>query len=268
MAQFDKNARNKSGHMCICKPCERIEKASWRYGISEQDVESLLSHDRCMCCGVNSKIMDIHHTDSGVQGLVCRGCNIILGQETKEDLQMIDYALSFIETYRENLLDRADQQVELLKTGRKISRFVEETSETRGCESRTCSQCGRHLMLDSFYNNANGSKKVCVECRRNNDRITRSKQAKKAKKEACICACCERVLINLKKCVHHIDNTIRAIVCSRCNQLLSNESEQRKMQLLSCKLWIEDSLDYGIVRSAWRHAEEDRNALPSDLVTL
>lgn len=268
LSQFYKSKRNKYGHMTICKPCNKIEIACRRYGISDQDAELLLLHERCMCCGAKSKIMDIHHTDQGVKGLVCRRCNIILGQETKENLQMINCALTFIETSRENLLDRADQQVELRKTGRKISRFVEETSETRGCGSRMCSQCGRHLTLDSFYNNPNGSKRVCVECRRNNNRITRSKQAKKAKREACICSCCGGALINLKKCVHHIDNTIRAIVCNRCNQLLGDESEQQKDRLLSCKLCIENSLDHGIVRSAWRHAEEDRNDLPSDTVAL
>ena len=273
LSMFYKSKRNKSGYEHICKPCKSIELNAQRYGISERFLEYLYSHEQCMCCGdmfANNICRHIHHTDQGVQGLVCIHCNHILGQETEEDLQRIESALTYMKSPRENLFDRDNQQVEPLDFGR-ASKFTEETSETKGCESQKCSQCKRILTRESFITRKgpNNIRKVCWDCQRSNVRLSQSKEATEARNEASNCSCCDCAL-NDKKCVHHVGNTVIGVICNRCNQLLGDESEQRKMRLLACKMWLEDNLnwDYDIVRPAWRHAECDRNDRTSDSVAL
>ncbi len=122
------------------------------------------------------------------------------------------------------------------------SKFVEESSETIRCETKQCSQCNRILTMDSFVARHNQRRNVCHNCHRSNVRLSQSKQATEARNEASFCACCECELIG-KKCVHHVGDTVYGVVCNRCNQLLGDESEQRKMRLLACKLWIEASFD-------------------------
>lgn len=262
---FYKASRNKSGFEHICKSCKSIEINARRYGISESFLEYLYSHEQCMCCDAqftNNKCRHIHHTAQGVRGLVCIHCNHILGQETDEDLQRIEQALAYMKTSRENLLDRDNQQ-ERLRIFGKASKLVEESSETTRCESRTCSQCKRILTKESFRTDSRRTRKVCIDCQRSNIRLSQSQQATEARNNASYCACCDCELVAKKKCVHHVGDTVLGVVCNRCNQLLGNESEQRMMRLLACKLWIEDSQwDYDIVRSAWRHAEVGRNDRP------
>lgn len=271
LSMFYKNKQNKSGYEHICKPCKSIEINALRYGISESFLEYLYSHEQCMCCGeqfASNKCRHIHHTDQGVQGLVCIHCNHILGQETEEDLQRIEDALTYMKSSRENLFDRDNQQVEPLDFGR-ASKITEETPETKGCESQTCSQCKRTLTKESFRTRqeSNNVRNICWDCGGSNVRLSQSKKATEARNKASSCACCDCDL-NGKRCVHHVGNAIIGVVCNRCNQLLGDESEQRKTRLLACKLWLEDSWDYDIVRPAWRHAECDRNARTSDSVAL
>jgi hypothetical protein len=270
LKHFYKSSRNKSGFEHICKPCKSIDINARRYGMSESFLEYLYSHEQCMCCGgqfASNKQRHIHHTKQGIQGLICIHCNHIIGQETASDLQRIEQALAYMKSSRENLFDRDNQQERLHKPG-KISKFVEESSETIRCESQVCSQCKRILTLGSFGTRleSNNPSKVCWDCTRSNVRLSSSRQAIGARNKATSCACCGYELAD-KKCVHHVGDTVIGVVCNRCNQLLGNESEQRKMRLLVCKLWVEDSQwDYDRVRSAWRHAEVGRNDLPREMV--
>ncbi len=261
---FYKNNRTKTGFEYICKPCKSIEGNARRYKISEHFLEYLYSHEQCMCCNepfVSNKGRHIHHTAQGVRGLVCIHCNHIIGQETENDLQRIKQALTYIKTSRENLLDRDNQQ-ERLRKSRTASKLTTVSSETLRCESQTCSQCERILTKESFTSRFNGTRKVCHDCHRSNVRLSQSEQATEARAKASQCACCDSEL-TAKKCVHHIGDIVLGVVCYRCNQLLGNESGQRMMRLLACKLWIEDSQwDYDIVRSVWRHAEVGRNDQP------
>ncbi len=246
LSQFYKNKRNKSGYESLCKPCKSIDINARRYGISESFLEYLYSHEQCMCCGEkfeSKKNRHIHHTDQGVQGLVCIHCNYILSQETEEDLQQINLALAYMKSYRENLLDRDNQQERLRNFGR-ASKFVEESSETIRCGTKQCSQCKRFLTKESFRTRqgSKNTRNVCWECGRGNDRLLQSKQATEVRDKTFRCACCDCELTD-KKCVHHVGDTVFGVVCNRCNQLLGNESEQRKMRLLACKLWIKATFD-------------------------
>lgn len=224
-----------------------------------------------MCCGEtfkSNKQRHIHHTEQSAQGLVCIHCNYILGQETEEDLQRIEQALTYMKSTRENLLDRDNQQERLRDFGRAF-KVTTESSETLRCDSKMCSHCKRILTKDSFRTRKESSntRSICWDCGRSNDRLSHSKQAMRARDAASNCACCGCELIG-KKCLHHVGDVVYGVVCNRCNQLLGDESERRKTQLLVCKLWIESQLEYDIVRSAWRHAEEGRNDLPSEVVAL
>jgi len=246
VSMFYKSTRNKTGLEYICKPCKSIDINARRYGVSESFIEYLYSHEHCMCCGekfVSNKQRHIHHTDDGVQGLICLHCNHILGQETKVDLQRINQALTYIKSTRENLLDRDNQQERLRVTGM-ASKHTEESSETIRCESKKCSQCKRFLTKESFCTRieTNSTRNVCWDCGRSNDRLSYSKQAIEARNKSSNCACCGCELIG-KKCVHHVGDTVYGVVCNKCNQVLGNESEQRKMRLLACKLWIEATFD-------------------------
>jgi hypothetical protein len=223
-----------------------------------------------MCCKeifANKIQRHIHHTNSGVQGLVCIHCNHILGQETEEDLQRINDALTYIKSPRENLLGRDDQPERLYRRYASKAQPVVESSETLRCESQMCSQCKRQLMNKSFSVDRTRTRKVCIDCRRSNVRLSQSKQATELRNKTTTCACCGCELVG-KKCIHHIQDTIFGVVCNRCNQLLGNETEHHKTRLLACKLWIEDSLvwDYDKGRSGWRHPETDRNDQSCDLV--
>ena len=250
-SQFYKSKRNISGYEHICKPCKSIDVNARRYGISESFLEYLYSHEQCMCCGekfVTAKQRHIHHIHQGVQGLICIHCNFILGQETEKDLQRINLALAYMKSYRENLLDRDNQQERLRKFGM-ASNFVEESSETIRYESKTCSQCKRILTKESFYADSLCTRKVCWDCQRSNVRLSSSKQAMEARNKASNCACCDCELTG-KKCMHHVGDTVYGVVCNRCNLVLGNESEQRKMRLLACKLWIEsDDLSWIMIES-------------------
>lgn len=263
LSMFYKSKRTKTCHEYICKPCKSIELNAKRYGISEWFIEYLYSHEQCMCCDemfTSNKGRHIHHNDQGVQGLVCIHCNHILGQETEEDLQRIEKALIYMKSFRDNLLDRVNQQVEPQKSGTR-SRFTEESSEIKGSETRMCSQCKRKLTKESFRirKESNNIRKVCYGCERSNVKLSHSKQAKEARNKASNCACCDCELI--KKYLHHVGNTVYGVVCNRCNQLLGDESEQRKTQLLACKLWIENnhSRAYDMIRPTWKHVECGRN---------
>ena len=264
---FYKSRRNVSGLEYICKQCKKIKLARNKYKVSEQFIEYLYSFETCMCCGAKFKDKHdahIHHIEKGVQGLVCRKCNLILGQETEEDLHRIDSCLSYMRCHRVNFIDRGNQQ-ERLQPGNMAINLVKESSETTCRESRTCSQCKRKLTKDSFHNYSR--RRICVDCRRWVNSLSQSKEAKQLRNEVDKCECCECDLRNVKKCVHHVGEVVYGVVCDRCNQLLGNESGQRKDQLLNCKLWIEGSLlDNDIVRSAWRHAELGRNDLAYDMV--
>lgn len=269
LSQFYKSKRNKSGYEYICKLCRCIYNNALRYGVSEGFIKYLYSHEQCMCCNemfTSRKGRHIHHTDQGVQGLVCIHCNHILGQETNEDLQRIELALTYMKASRENLLDRDNQQERLRNFGREF-KVVEESSESIRCESQMCSQCKRKLTLESFKVQRCTIRKVCFDCARSNDRLSQSKQAIEARNKATNCECCDCELIK-KKCIHHVGDKVYGVVCNRCNQLLGNESEQQKDRLLNCKLWIEDNLswDYDGLRPTWRHVETSRNDLSHTLV--
>jgi len=97
---FGKNSRAKDGKQSWCKPCmaehakapeRKASKAKWklkaRYGITVEEYNSMLEaqNHRCAICGIHnddlpdSLCVDHDHTTEEVRGLLCRSCNLAIG---------------------------------------------------------------------------------------------------------------------------------------------------------------------------------------------
>lgn len=242
---FYKNKRTTIGYDHLCKECKKIDVTCRRYKISEDFYNYLYSHYNCMCCESkldHCKLTHIHHTDSGVKGILCYSCNYVLGQEAENDLEKIKACLKFMRSKRKNLLDRDNQQERL--NSNSGTEAIVESPETTRCESQMCKQCDRKLPLDYFTDlKGRNRRKICNNCRYKNDKFLRKNDHLKENETHCHC-CKEEFTLNTKVCLHHIGDEILGIVCSRCNQLLGDESKERRNQLLCCMLWIEDSLEH------------------------
>lgn len=248
-----------------CKVCRNLKITAKRYNLEVDQLRLLYTHKNCMCCKeefYNTKLRHVHHTDKGVKGIICYKCNYILGQESGLNIHRIKTSLRYIDKPSENLIDRDNQQERLNKVG-KVTKFVVVSSETTRHKSQNCKQCNRHLTIDSFDKpSGRGYRKVCVECRRFNWRLLNNPIIRELRETTIICDCCELSFTSKnKKCVHHINESIRGIVCNRCNQLLGDETNEQKNRLQLCLNWIE-TVDYDIVRSMQRCIEVGRNDQP------
>ena len=113
-AQFPRNRSTRSGLATYCKPCHaeitrknikrlygggRQFHLKRRYGLSEQDVESMkLRQDgRCAICKVaEPSHVDHDHKTSQVRGLLCFNCNRALGY-FEDDLERLAVAAVYLE---------------------------------------------------------------------------------------------------------------------------------------------------------------------------
>lgn len=215
-----------------------------RFNISKDFVIWLYSHDTCMCCGSvldQGRQTHIHHTNAGVRGLVCFSCNYILGQETEDDLNKIKLCLKFMPKYREKLIYRVNQQESLnflfLGEDKKVEnpqRLVRyKTLNTEICPR--CDQC--------CVKRNDGRCKQCQSLEQRARYSGLSFEVVKQLQTIQKCECCDCGFTKEnKQCIHHIGGNFRGIICNCCNQVLGDESEQRRMQLLACMLWIEESM--------------------------
>jgi hypothetical protein len=192
-----------------------------------------------MCCGDildQNRQTHIHHTDKGVQGVVCSSCNYILGQENDYNLMRIKLCLKFMSKNRENLIDKVNQQESLKLFSMEDKKKFENPQrlaryEARG--SKICSRCGQPK-----FGRCNNCKRIEQKARYSGLSVKLITQLQTINK----CECCNCVFTKEnKQCIHHT-NALRGVVCNSCNQILGNESEQRRMQLLACVLWIEESM--------------------------
>jgi hypothetical protein len=97
----------------VCKACKKLKSAARRYGVPIQEIERLYAHSHCMCCGdkfKNNYHQHIHHTIRGIQGVLCRPCNRIVGKQSEIDVYRIEKCLEFMGSDRKNLFNRDNQQ--------------------------------------------------------------------------------------------------------------------------------------------------------------
>lgn len=226
---FYTQKRNVGGLENICVDCKRIERAARCYSVSEIFIEHLYTYSKCMCCGEpfkDRKDAHIHHTDKGVRGIVCISCNHVLCGETQADKVRIKKCLEYMAS--DNLLDTVNQQER--PNHREVGT---ESSETTCCETLICKQCGKgNLLRNDFHNKkSRGIKKICKICANKNCALT--SKYKSYRKTKTHCDCCG-IMFNKtnRSCVHHICQVVRGIICSRCNQVLGDES--RSKQLHAC----------------------------------
>ncbi|RLE45812.1 hypothetical protein DRJ25_05125 [Candidatus Woesearchaeota archaeon] len=260
--KFDKNGKYLYS---VCKDCKRLKTVCRRYNLSIKDVEFLFAFKNCMCCDEpfkSTRLRHIHHTSSGVRGIVCQRCNHVLGQETKEDLYRIQSCIEFIAGARKNLLNRDNPQE------RPSTKELKEgilNDYTLG-SYRICNKCGEEKPFSEFSQHSVKNPWKRLHCKSCASAMTAAKtygitlQEVFDLRKKTHCDCCNSKLTKKNKAdIHHI-GVVRGLVCHHCNRLLVDESREQLLRLLACERWILDDED--IVCSAWRHAEASRNDSP------
>lgn len=224
-----------------CKECGKYTTASRRYGISFNQAKNFYKEPKCMCCDdyfLNRKHQHLHHVKHKVHGVLCRYCNLVLGQETQDDMSRITACLKFMSRDRKNLFDRDNQQ------GSQQTEFDPSTTE---CPThlRKCKVCNKCLPKGMFYRQKYTSGKyghyaACKECYKiivktykygltfNQVQYLRSIKT---------CQCCQQIL--KVPYIHHIGNEILATLCRECNIILEQESQTTMNKLKACKRWME-----------------------------
>ena len=82
-----------------CKACRKLIKAANRYEISQKFAAYLYSINQCECCGCEFEKethKHIHHTETGVKGIVCLYCNHVLRDCSTEHLRRLQCCVEFI----------------------------------------------------------------------------------------------------------------------------------------------------------------------------
>ncbi len=101
--EFHKNHQMKSGVLNTCKVCGNFGRVARQHSLDDDTLTFLYSQAACRCCGTTFKTLydrNIHHTENGVQGIICCRCNRSLGQETETDLLKIKAAVSYMQADR------------------------------------------------------------------------------------------------------------------------------------------------------------------------
>jgi hypothetical protein len=83
-----------------CRNCKRFYKAAKRYNITVEEVKKLYSAETCDCCGENfhnQTHQHIHHLKDSVIGTLCFYCNLILKDESPQQLHRLKSCVDFIE---------------------------------------------------------------------------------------------------------------------------------------------------------------------------
>lgn len=104
---FSKHSKSKDGRNWTCKDCSNTKARAWRdanpdarkkynlvkYGISVSDWDAMFSDQGGVCaiCGRRQELhVDHDHETGTVRGLLCRNCNLGLGQFFDNEEIMFD----------------------------------------------------------------------------------------------------------------------------------------------------------------------------------
>lgn len=83
-----------------CKNCMRLWDRRYRYGLSVEEHERLLvlQEYKCAICGKDggtALVIDHNHVTGVVRGLLCKGCNTMLGL-AKEGTDLLEKAIEYL----------------------------------------------------------------------------------------------------------------------------------------------------------------------------
>lgn len=114
---FGRNKSMRDGYATYCKDCmadyaksdkRRASKAKWklkdRYGITPEEYDAMLVKQeyRCSICGIHnddlhhSLCVDHDHTTEAVRGLLCKPCNLALGN-MRDNPKLLHKAAEYLE---------------------------------------------------------------------------------------------------------------------------------------------------------------------------
>lgn len=234
-------------HRNECKVCWKYIQAARRYGISFEQAVEYYKQPSCMCCGhvfSTMKERHLHHVNHIVKGIVCKDCNILLGQEKPEDLYRLQACLLFMQKPRKNLFDKVNQQ----GSRSHDERCGPSTTDTPD-SLRTCKCCKRQLSLKHFYrqryvSGKYGYYRACKSCYKilvKTYKYGLTFEQVSFLRSKPYCDCCKKPFDNsVIPYIHHIGNAVLGTVCRLCNLYLEQETDQIKYRLLSCVNWLKD----------------------------
>lgn len=119
LSQFYKDKAFKDGVRACCKACDgkrRVGNKSVRnydlkrlYGITLADYDAMVTahNSQCSICGLSestlgySLCVDHNHTSKEVRGLLCKPCNLVVGN-AKEDKTILLKAVGYLELYEKS----------------------------------------------------------------------------------------------------------------------------------------------------------------------
>ncbi len=236
--------KDKKKYLSECKVCQKYSQAARRYGITFEQAVEYYKQPSCLCCGYifsTMKDRNLHHVNHIVKGIVCKDCNILLSQETPEDLHRLQSCLLFMQKSRKNLFDKVNQQ------GSRSSdeRCGPSTTDTPGL-LRTCKCCKQQLSLKHFYKQKYASGKygryaACKTCYKilvKTYRYGLTFEQVSFLRSKHQCDCCGKPFKGKPPYIHHVGDTILGTVCRLCNLYLEQETDQTKRRLLACVNWL------------------------------
>ena len=245
-----------------CKVCWKYLQATRRYGITFEQAVDYYKQPSCMCCGkIFSTMRDrnLHHVNHTVRGIVCKDCNILLRQETEEDLHNLKSCLAFMQKSRKNLFDKVNPQ-----GSRSEGTRCGPSTTTRRGPLRTCKCCNKQLSLKHFYQQKYISGKIghytaCKSCFKilvKTYKYNLTFDQVSFLRSQLACQCCGKEFKTNNPYLHHVGDSVLGVVCRECNLMLGQETEDEKRRLRKC---IEFLMGYDIVCSAPKVAEVSRN---------
>lgn len=235
-----------------CKACWKLSQAKSKYGVTFEQAVRYYEQPHCMCCGVEfttkPKQKHLHHVNNEMRGVVCKDCNILLRQETLDDLHRLKSCLSFMEKPRENLFYKVNQQ----GSRRDGVQCGPSTTKRRAPHYsldglHICKTCQKALPVDEFYKvkNTQGILKPITSCKSCTIIYCKSKQFNLTLEQVLflrskmICDCCGSEFQNFEPYIHHVGDRVLGSVCRLCNLFLEQETDQVKHRIACCVKWIE-----------------------------
>ncbi len=233
-------------HRNECKVCWKYLQAARRYGITFEQAIEYYKQPFCLCCGyvfLTMKDRHLHHVNHTVKGIVCKDCNILLGQETPENLHRLQACLLFMQKSRKNLFDKVNPQGSR-SNGKQCGPSTTDTLDSL----RTCKCCGQRLSLKHFYKQkyVSGKYGYYASCKNCYKILVKTHQYEltfeqvKFLRSKPQCDCCGVAFNGKPPYIHHVDDTVLGAICRLCNLCLEQETDQIKKRLLSCVNWIKD----------------------------